>query len=108
MNDELDPYFENDTRASEWRALRIALMRRLAALENDAETTDDPQERARLQREIDSLKSQVDTLLIEEVSQQFAEDALRVTIAVQHLDEAQDIETYPGSSSTADNGGGHD
>ena len=92
MMDELDPFFENETRAAEWRGLRIALMRRLAALQTAVDDTDVPQERARLEREIETLKGQVDTLLIEEVSQQFAEDALRVTIAVQRLDEAQEME----------------
>lgn len=90
MMDELDPYFEHETRAAEWRGLRIALMRRLAALQSAQAATEDPHERTRLAREIDSLRNQVDKLLIEEVSQQFAEDALRVTIAVQHLDDEQD------------------
>ena len=90
--DDLDPFFEHDTRAAEWRQLRIALMRRLAALQAAVLTTEAPQERIRIDREIATLKSQVDALLIEEVSQQFAEDAVRVTIAVQRLDEAMDGE----------------
>jgi len=91
--DELDPFFEHDTRAAEWRALRIALMRRLAALQSAAETTVEPAERSKLDREIAALQSQVDTLFIEEVSQQFAEDAVRVTIAMQYLDEMRDVDS---------------
>jgi hypothetical protein len=86
--DELDPFFENDTRAAEWRSLRIALMRRLAALQSAQDSTPSPPEQARLEREIGNLKKQIDALLIEEVSQQFVEDSVRVTIAVSHLDRA--------------------
>ncbi|MDR3707457.1 MAG: hypothetical protein P4L33_04090 [Capsulimonadaceae bacterium] len=82
--DELDPFFPDQTRAGEWRALRIALMQRLAALETTGVEPSSEAEKARVQREIAALKKQVDALLIEEVSQQFAEDAVRVTIAVSN------------------------
>jgi len=78
--DELDPFFKNETRASEWRTLRIALLRRLAALETGLENAADEEERKRLSSEIKTLHKQVDTLLVEEVSQQFAEDAVRMVI----------------------------
>ncbi|HEY3330111.1 MAG TPA: hypothetical protein VGK19_08845 [Capsulimonadaceae bacterium] len=91
-NDELDQYFEHDTRADEWRALRIALTGRLKALRSAQDATDNIAEQARLEREIVNLRKQVDALLIEEVSQQFVEDSVRVTIAVQQLDEASDGE----------------
>ena len=92
MVDELDPFFENDTRAVEWRSLRVALMRRLAALQSAQESTTNLVEQARLEKEISTLKKQIDTLLIEEVSQQFVEDSVRVTIAVSQLDQGMDDE----------------
>ena len=85
--DELDPYFENMTRAGEWRALRLALLRRLEALGAASAEVDSPTEKARIEREMASIRSQVDALLIEEVSQQFAEDSVRVTLARSAIEE---------------------
>jgi uncharacterized protein (UPF0335 family) len=79
--DELSPFFENQTRAADWRELRIALLRRLASLETGRDNADTEEEKTRIEREIKSLNKQVDKILIEEVSQQFAEDAIRFTIA---------------------------
>lgn len=85
--DDLDEYLENETRAAEWRALRLALIERLRRLKSAREETRDESERATLTQEIDKLTKQIDTLQIEEVAAQFAEDSLRFTIGASRLDE---------------------
>lgn len=85
--DDLDEYLENETRAAEWRALRLALIERLRRLKAARGETRDESERATLTQEIDKLTKQIDTLQIEEVAAQFAEDSLRFTIGASRLDE---------------------
>lgn len=85
--DDLDPYLEGQTRAETWRALRQALVERLRRLKDSRGQVEDPEEGMRLEREIIALQKQVDTLQIEEVAAQFAEDSLRFTIGASRIDE---------------------
>lgn len=85
--DDLDEYLEGETRAAEWRALRRALIERLRRLKESRAQTHDETERARLGEQIDKLSKQVETLQIEEVAAQFAEDSLRFTLGASRLDE---------------------
>lgn len=85
--DDLEPYLEGATRAEEWRALRQALIERLRRLQTARQDTRDDSERATLDREIGLLRKQIDTLQIEEVAAQFAEDSLRFTLGASRLDD---------------------
>ena len=85
--DDLEPYLEGATRAEEWRALRQALIERLRRLQTACQDTRDDSERATLDREIGLLRKQIDTLQIEEVAAQFAEDSLRFTLGASRLDD---------------------
>jgi uncharacterized coiled-coil DUF342 family protein len=85
--DDLEPYLEGATRAQEWRALRQALLERLRRLKTARQDTGDDSERASLDHEIDKLTKQIETLQIEEVAAQFAEDSLRFTLGASRLDE---------------------
>lgn len=85
--DELEPYLEGQTRAEEWRALRQALAARLRRLKDARREARDEPELARVAQEIDSLTKQIETLQIEEVAAQFAEDSLRFTIGASRMDE---------------------
>lgn len=85
--DELEPYLEGKTRAEQWRALKKALIGRLRRLKDARQDAADDAERAHLDREIESVQKQVETLQIEEVAAQFAEDSLRFTLGAARMDE---------------------
>ena len=85
--DELDPYFEGETRAAEWRAMRQALAGRLRSLRESLRETSSETDRAKIEREIEAVEKQIQALSIEEVAQQFVEDSVRVTLAQQALEE---------------------
>jgi len=90
--DELEVYFENETRAVEWRNLRLALTDRLKALKAALSEATRPEERATLERQITAVDKQIDVLRIEEAAQQFVEDSVRVTVNAHVLREMGDAD----------------
>ena len=88
--DELEVYFENETRAVEWRNLRLALTERLKALRTALADASQPEERSSLERQIAAVDKQIDVLRIEEAAQQFVEDSVRVTVNAHQLRELGD------------------
>ena len=79
--DAIDEFMGDNPRAAEWRALRLSLTDRLKPLIRERDIEIDPSARASLDRQIVTLRQQIDALGTEEIVSQFVEDSVRVTIA---------------------------
>lgn len=76
----VDEFTGGAPRASEWRALRLALEDRLRDLRHRREAADPPALPA-LDKQIATLTKQVTTLGTEEVVARFVEDSIHTTLA---------------------------
>jgi len=90
--DELETYFENETRAIEWRNLRHALTGRLKSLKAALAEAKLPEDRVVLEKQIAKVDQQIGVLRIEEAAQQFVEDSLRVTVNAHQLRDSSESE----------------
>ena len=79
--DAIDEFMGDNPRASEWRALRLSLTDRLRPLLRERDIETEPAALASLDRQIVTLRQQIDALGTEEIVSQFVEDSVRVTIA---------------------------
>ncbi|BDI28307.1 hypothetical protein CCAX7_003580 [Capsulimonas corticalis] len=79
--DAIEEFMGDNPRASEWRALRLSLTDRLKSLLRQHEQETDLGTLANLERQIHTLREQINALGTEEIVSQFVEDSVRVTIA---------------------------
>ena len=77
----IDEFMGDNPRASEWRALRLSLTDRLRPMLRQREQETDLAALASLDRQIHTLREQIDALGTEEIVSRFVEDSVRVTIA---------------------------
>jgi hypothetical protein len=90
-SDDMDAALGNQTRASEWKGLRLALAERLKNLRDAQTQTTDPDELIRLARQLETLEAQLDTIRIEEAVADFVEKSIRYTInSNKMIDQFQD------------------
>ena len=80
-NDVIDEFTGGAPRASEWHALRAALVDRTRGLRRQQAGETDPAARAALETQIGALKRQIKTLETEEVVARFVEDSIKVILA---------------------------
>jgi rhamnose utilization protein RhaD (predicted bifunctional aldolase and dehydrogenase) len=90
-SDDFEEALGNQTRASEWKTLRLALVERLRNLRDSQTATSDPDELIRLARQIEILEAQVETIRIEEAVADFVEKSVRYTInSNKMLEQSED------------------
>ncbi len=77
----VDEFTGGAPRASEWRALRLALENRLRDLRDRRAAEPDPAAWPALDKHIATLTKQVTTLGTEEVVARFVEDSIQATVA---------------------------
>jgi hypothetical protein len=86
-DEDVDRLFADSTPAREWHEMRMALSQRLKAVKEQHDECEEDACRVKLAREIKEIEVQIQTLRIEEAAQQFVEDAARVTLAAQRIEE---------------------
>ena len=83
----LDDALDDTPRASELRQLRDVLRRRQSTLQRDYDISNDPEERAHLQKLLDELDVNIGVLDEEARINHFVEDAVRFSHEVRRLSE---------------------
>jgi hypothetical protein len=91
MNDELSDYLDDQTRAEQWRKLRMTLVARRKELRLARETAD-TEDLNRLDSKIAALTEQISALRVEEAVAKFIEDSVRFSVVLSEGTDAEQPE----------------